>query len=193
MLLASATLPSTATMSRDWNFRAVFTNAPAGRACSAMLCGSVTVTSELTGNPWLLRAAVATSSSDWPAADITAAATAPSTKGASTSRTWPFGPPLEHMPHGQHRAAEVGQHTTPWPRSARAIASRTESLLVPRVPPGAPPAGSTCTSLPATWEVSSASPRASSDAVGHQYNPDQSSRSSDDGIAPAFAAPWRLA
>src|SRR5882724_6302815 len=52
--------------------------------------------------------------------------------------------------------------TTPSPRSARAIASRTESPLVPSDPPGAPPAGSIRTSAPATWEARSASPRASS-------------------------------
>src|SRR5712664_1720272 len=52
--------------------------------------------------------------------------------------------------------------TTPWPESARAIASRTASPLVPRDPPGPPPAGSTLTSVPATWEARSARPRASS-------------------------------
>src|ERR1700682_2101049 len=35
-------------------------------------------------------AALTTSSSDWPADDMTAAATAPSTNGASTSRMWPL-------------------------------------------------------------------------------------------------------
>src|SRR5712664_2745650 len=52
--------------------------------------------------------------------------------------------------------------TTPWPESARAIASRTASPLVPRDPPGPPPAGSTLTSVPATWAARSARPRASS-------------------------------
>src|SRR5467141_2384844 len=52
--------------------------------------------------------------------------------------------------------------TTPWPESARAIASRTASPLVPSDPPGPPPAGSTLTSVPATWEARSARPRASS-------------------------------
>src|SRR5258708_21779472 len=52
--------------------------------------------------------------------------------------------------------------TTPWPLSARAIASRTMSPLVPSFPSGPPPAGSTFTSAPATWEARSARPRASS-------------------------------
>src|SRR6266851_4572928 len=93
---------------------------------------------------------------------MTAAATAPSTNGASTRRTCPLGRPSSRCLTVRIELPRSARTTTPCPSSARAIASRTDSLFVPRVPPGPPPAGSTRTSAPATGEVRSASPRASS-------------------------------
>src|ERR1700730_9410538 len=54
MLLASAILPSSPTVSRERKRKAVFTNVAAGRAWRATPGGSATVDSELTGTASIL-------------------------------------------------------------------------------------------------------------------------------------------
>src|SRR5712692_987061 len=94
---------------------------------------------------------------------MTAAAIAPSTNGASTRRTWPLARPSSRRWRTvRTELPRSASTTTPCPQSALLIALRTASPVVPSVPSGPPPAGSTLTSAPATWEASAASPRASS-------------------------------
>ena len=106
----------------------------------------------------------ATSSSGMFADAVTAAATAPSTIGASTSRTCAVAVCARARggrSGSRCRDRRAPRRRTPW--SAARIAARTRSSSVPRLAVGRPPAGSIRTSGPAICAARAASPSARSE------------------------------
>ena len=97
-----------------------------------------------------------------PAEATTAAAIAPSTSGASTSRIEPLPLTLllEHRAGGQDRAAEVAEHDRPVALVGGGDGGAHEAPSVPSPPSGSPPAASMRTSGPAICAASAAVPEA---------------------------------
>ena len=128
--------------------------------------------SELAGTPGLLRGA-ATSSSVLPADDVTAAATAPSTSGASTSRAWLLARRSSTWRIVRIALPRSPSTSTPSPLSACAIAC-ADALGVGAEPPVRAAADGVDRDLrPAISPASSATPLGEVRAVRDDDDADQ--------------------
>ena len=151
------------------------TNCAAGRACRSTPAGSDDEPLRAWRGTAASSAAATTSSSALPAEAITAAATAPSTSGASTSRIEPL--PLTRSSStcadGEDRAAEVAEHDRRRRPGRRRRWRRARGRRRCRAPPsGSPPAASMRTSGPAICAGELGGARGDLTAVRHDYDPD---------------------